>query len=516
MKALATAALALATLCSLAPAEPPLVSITPAGQLTYAPDPLGNTIPDFANCGYEGGGVPLPNVPTLLTLTPNPTGDDTARIQAAIDQLAALPLQPNHYRGALLLSPGDYRIATSLKISTSGIVIRGQGKSSRLIATGKAKRNLFNITGQPLKESAQPTPILDPYVPVGAHSFTVANPAAFKVGQPVLVTRTGNQAWISFIAMDRITPRPTKDGEDSGTKQWTPFDLKFDRTITAIEANRITLDAPLTCAIETRWGGGSLAAITDPRLEHVGLENLSTVSTFDPSIKAKDHGTDYFADEDHALYAAEFTHARNCFVRNLTATGFYHGPVNAAAGAKNITIQDCDSLAPVSQLTGGRRYPYAIQGGQLILFNRCHSVDDRHAFVVGARVPGPNVFLDCNSENAHATSEPHHRWSVGGLYDNVHADMAVQDRQYMGTGHGWAGANYVIWNCEGSLVLQSPPTAQNWSIGFVGKRGKPAFPRPEGIWQSEGVHVLPRSLYQAQLAARLGPASLSALTPSAP
>jgi hypothetical protein len=86
----------------------------------------------------------------------------------------------------------------------------------------------------------------------------------------------------------------------------------------------------------------------------------------------------------------------------------------------------------------------------------------------------------------------------------VKANLAIQDRQWMGSGHGWAGANYVVWNCEGSLVCQKPPTADNWAIGQVGKKDPGAFaPRPDGTWRSYGRHVAPRSLYQAQLAARL-------------
>ena len=73
----------------------------------------------------------------------------------------------------------------------------------------------------------------------------------------------------------------------------------------------------------------------------------------------------------------------------------------------------------------------------------------------------------------------------------------------MGSGHGWAGANYVIWNCEGSLICQQPPTAQNFAIGFVGQKKGGAFPRHEGWWESEGCHVEPRSLYLQQLKERV-------------
>jgi hypothetical protein len=87
----------------------------------------------------------------------------------------------------------------------------------------------------------------------------------------------------------------------------------------------------------------------------------------------------------------------------------------------------------------------------------------------------------------------------------VKASIAIEDRHYYGTGHGWAGANYVAWNCEGSLVCQKPPTAQNWAIGEVGEKRPGAFaPRDDGDWESHGRHVTPRSLYLAQLAGRRG------------
>lgn len=135
---------------------------------------------------------------------------------------------------------------------------------------------------------------------------------------------------------------------------------------------------------------------------------------------------------------------------------------------------------------------------------RCYSSEARHAFVVGSRVAGPNAFVDCVSETDYGNSEPHHRWSVGGLYDNVNGKIAIQDRQWMGSGHGWSGANYVAWNCDGAMIAQTPPTANTWVIGVVGERGKQAFERPDVTWESVGNHVEPRSLYLKQLEDRLG------------
>ncbi|MCX7015450.1 MAG: hypothetical protein NTW86_23335 [Candidatus Sumerlaeota bacterium] len=82
----------------------------------------------------------------------------------------------------------------------------------------------------------------------------------------------------------------------------------------------------------------------------------------------------------------------------------------------------------------------------------------------------------------------------------------------------------MAWNTEGSLVVQQPPTAQNYAIGHVGKKDRGSFPRAgeswakehpgellpinysqkDGHWKSLGKHVSPRSLYFQQLEDRLG------------
>jgi hypothetical protein len=352
--------------------------------------------------------------------------------------------------------------------------------------------------------------VVGAYVPVGARELAVADGSKFRPGDEVLVIRHGNAAWIHEIGMDRITPRPEAPAE---TRQWSPFDLAFDRTVAAVAGNRLTLDAPITCAIDVRWGGGYVCRADDGgRIVGVGVERLRAVSEFDPSQKARHENAEYFSDERHATYLVQFDDVKDAWVRDVSTRHFAHGVAVIGEGAKRVTVQDASAVDPVSILTGSRRYTFRV-GGQLNLVLRCYAKGARHAFVVDARVPGPNTFLDCKAEENYATSEPHHRWSVGGLYDNVEAPIAIQDRQYLGSGHGWAGANYVAWNCEGSLVCQKPPTAQNFAIGQVGKKGAGAFRRPDGWWESPGRHESPRSLYRAQLADRLGEQAVTNLGP---
>lgn len=198
------------------------------------------------------------------------------------------------------------------------------------------------------------------------------------------------------------------------------------------------------------------------------MENLRVDVEFHPSITTKDSdGTVYYSDENHAENFAVFENAKNGWVRDVTALHLSISMASAKTNAKWITIQDSRVQGMVSTLDGGRRYAIYYEGQQ-ILTQRVQVDSARHAFIVSSRVEGPNVFLDSTATNNHNTIEPHHRWSVGGLFDNVDAPIAIQDRGWLGSGHGWAGANWVAWNTEGSLALQKLPTAQNYAIGFTG------------------------------------------------
>jgi len=59
---------------------------------------------DFSHAGYMGGGGALPVIGVKKTLQPS-GADDTASIQAALDEVAAMPLE-HGFRGAVLLGRG--------------------------------------------------------------------------------------------------------------------------------------------------------------------------------------------------------------------------------------------------------------------------------------------------------------------------------------------------------------------------------------------------------------------------
>ena len=75
-----------------------------SNQLVYVSDTDGNHIPDYSYVGYRNGDEALPDVAVVKEISPV-AGDNTAHIQAAIDEVEALPLNANGHRGTLLLLP---------------------------------------------------------------------------------------------------------------------------------------------------------------------------------------------------------------------------------------------------------------------------------------------------------------------------------------------------------------------------------------------------------------------------
>src|SRR5438552_524702 len=103
-----------------------------SGRLNYRADYLGNRILDASGVGYKGESVPLPSsntAPVKVSISPV-AGDNTANIQNAINQVAAMSLDGNGFRGAVLLNAGAYPCSNTLTISASGVVLRGVGSST--------------------------------------------------------------------------------------------------------------------------------------------------------------------------------------------------------------------------------------------------------------------------------------------------------------------------------------------------------------------------------------------------
>ncbi len=452
------------------------------GRLVYAADAKGNRLPDFSYVGYQSGEKAIPTLPVKMTLEPV-AGDNTGAIQKAIDELG---------RGVLLLKRGVYRVEGVLKINQSGIVLRGEGNGTNgtiIVAAGYGaethKRTLITVGNDDRLKVVPSTKreIVDDYVPVGAQSFAVVSTEGYRVRDRIAVYRPSTAKWIQSIGCDKV-----------GT--WTEgnFDFYFERRITAIEGNRVTIDAPIVQSLDVEFGGGAIFKYETPgRVTEVGIENLRLVSEFAAPVPGNPYGDpkETSKSERHAWNAIKLNrNSENTWVRDVTT--HYFGWSAVSASGTRATVQDCVSLGHASPITGGRRYPFMIDG-QRNLVQRCVTFAGRHEFVAQARAAGPNVFVDCVGNDSKSSAGPHHRYAVGTLFDNVKSEKHMESRfrGASGTGHGWAGAQTCFYNCIApKFEVQAPPGGVAWVL-----RG-----------------VEPASLYYRQVEERLGQAALKHIT----
>ena len=472
-------------------------------KLGITPDADGGTILDFSRVGYRYGDKEIPNVPVVKTIkAPKRGADATALIQQAIDEVAALPY---HKRGAILLKAGVYNVSGTININESGIVLRGEGSnpkrgthihSTRTDNGYKSQSKLISFKGGgncTFRLPAEMNIIED--VPVGQFWVRVSNPDAFVVGDEVVVHAETTMALISDLRMNQITPR-----KDGALRQWNERTINrknMERVITKVSGDTLWFENPISMSLLSKYNRGSVVHYTyTNRIEECGIENMLLTCAY-----ASD------TDENHCWMAIGVDIAEHCWIRNIEARYFGMGLIYLFPRAKNVTVSDCKMLDLKSVITGARRYSFC-NTGQLSIVKDCYTTEGRHSFASnGSGANGPNVFLRCVSERSHADIGPHHRWASGTLYDNIVTDgtINIQDRDNFGTGHGWSGVNEVLWNCRcAKVAVQSPwVCGRNYSIGTIGNKYEGRRKgRPDGVWVSQGEHVAPQSLYEAQLANR--------------
>ncbi|GMI36768.1 hypothetical protein TeGR_g12933 [Tetraparma gracilis] len=467
-------------------------------SLEYSQDALGNVIPDFSMVGYRGGAEEIPTVATVATIDAVEGEEDaTARIQAAIDTVAALPLEE---RGALLFGAGTFRVLTTLYIRASGVVLRGQADGgTTLLSTSTTNADILLVVGSGDSSgevAGTRVAITDDYVATGSFTLSVESTASYEVGDLIEIERAVSEAWITSIGMDAIP-----DCEEPDCYQWEAdsYELMWGREVAeVVDETTLRLNAPIVHPIQSEFGGGSVHKVewaSEGRLSEVGVEDLRYASEFD---------------EDHAWDAVRFEEVEDSWVRRIECWGFADSCVDLQDDSKTTTVMDCSSYDQASIITGGRRYSFN-SDGVLNLVKGCYARNGRHDYVQGSKTGGPNVFYDSSAEVAHADIGPHHRYATGTLWDNLKGgQMRAWDRGNMGSGHGWSGAVQVFWNAlvtgeraaSGELqdlVIDSPAGASNYGIGCVSDEVGGG-----GIHDSSGLHVFPKSLYAAQLAERTG------------
>lgn len=518
VSALSAIACALATPTASAAAHTYLKASS--GGLSLPADASGYQIPDFSYAGYKSSEEELPkfgdHYAAKVTLS-NPSGDETSRIQDAIKKVSALSKNSHGYRGAVVLGAGTWNV-TSLTIDADGVVLRGAGPDSTIITSSVTKPGQTIRVGSSGSKSNSDAfmagrsgtqwKITDSTVHVGSRSFSLTSGHGVRVGDAIIIEHPATAAWLAAV---------DNGGSPVKSEHWPvgSVPIRYHRYVTAVDGNRVTVDAPVMYSLVKSLSQSFVYKYTGSLRQQVGIENLTV-----------DHKTKSNFDGNHGNDCIRFNLSENCWVRNVVTqnfrrAGFYIGE------STRITIQDSKAIDPHAEITSAMRYGFLTNAGQLILFKDNYGRRSRHTFVGnGHAMDSGNVYLRCVAEDNYAASESgHQRWANGHLWDGCefrHVGKPESGAKFNdmmiwlgnhgdnSNGHGWAAVNTVVYRSSvaapGYGIVAKPPTGMNYVIASSGEwRSKHSahgdYPGALNIATSG---TLPKSLFEAQLAQRLG------------
>lgn len=467
----------------------PDITKTKEGKIECTADAKGNQIPDFSFAGYKASSVAIPDV-VIKVFVPHIHSDATATIQSAIDYVAKLKADKNGFKGTVLLDKGTFKVSGVINIKERGIVVRGSGVDKTILFGTSIHRDaIVNISGinNPIfKDTVQ---LANNYTPLGATVLEVKNGSFLKKGDHISINTPITKNWIDLLSMNDF-------GGESDWIGWKKDDfvIRADREITGIQGNKITIDAPLTNALDEDLSKSIVVKYTwAGRINNVGIENLTLKSEYDTTNPK---------DEQHRWYGLSIANAEDVWVRQINFEQFAGGAVSILKSAKRITVEDCLTLNPISEIAAHRRNTFYTEGTQT-LFQRCYSEFGYNDFVVGGyATAGPNVFLQCESHQPFSFSGSVGSWATGILFDVSLIDgnaISFKNKEQDARGLGWNAANSVIWETSASKIENySPPTANNWAFGVWAQWAG------NGHWKDVNNHISPRSLFYALLEQRLG------------
>ena len=169
--------------------------------------------------------------------------------------------------------------------------------------------------------------VLSKYVPVNARTLEVASGTSLRKGDRVMVNRPSEKDWIASLGCDIF-------GGGIGALGWKEgdMDLSWDRTVTEVNGNQITLDAPLTVALNATYGTSTVTVCQwNGRIRNCGVENMTLISDYDKR---------YPKDEDHCWTGISIEDAEDCWVRRVNFKHFAGSAVIVQRTGSQITVED--------------------------------------------------------------------------------------------------------------------------------------------------------------------------------
>ena len=514
---------------------------TPPVGLSFAKDKF---IQDFSYAGYRRGEAEIPtpthqvrNAVTQDGADPTGATDSTTAIQTALDAVGSAG------GGVVLLPPGTYKISlpapgstSVLRISKDKTILRGSGAGRTFLlnhSTIMRSRSIISVRG-----NDQKTPLLSQPLTEDVYSPTkrlrVAEATGFRVGDLVGVRWDFTQKWID---------------EHGQTAVWTagktaPTPAVYQREVMAVNAAEGWIETDIPTRYYHLMRDNARVEKYHDRIQECGVEGLSIGNVQHPGKgwQSEDYlvsGTGAY--DVHESWVIHFSRARHCWARDIHS---YQPDGNSFTChvlsngilvqlSSNITLRDCSMKRPEYGGAGGNGYMFRMTHANDCLVERCLADFSRHGFVNSHAGSTGNVFHKCEDRNTKSStgdtgyiqtggdgSDNHMHFSHSSLWDQCHAYESWWEAVHRGWNYqALAAAHCVYWNTSGSgsaalnrgKIVRSGQARYGYVIGTHGEQqgielrttGKS---QPLDIAQGEGKgkSLSPSSLYQDQLARRLG------------
>lgn len=498
-------------------------ALYPADWTPAFTGPDGEFLHDVSYAGYHRSEVPLPDAwpgPVVdVTAHGAMPGADADSAPAFAAALAALPAGG----GTIFVPDGEYTLASPLRITRSGVLIRGASRDgARLRFTRAVAGDSASITfAGGASPAAGARALVEDAMPRG-FVVRVADSSGLRPGDGVLLDAEITQAFIDEQGMGGLW--------DTGTNSALGARKVFlRREIVAVDGGAITLDVPVRAPLRVRDRAALRPdgqALRECGLAHLSITDVATAAVASASPRA---------------HAIELSHVEDCFVRDVASYASARSPVPVqhlrsggvyVVNSKRVTVADVTMAHAQNHGDGGAGYGLEASTSNDILFRDSVVEDVRHGLIQNWDFGSSGlVWLRCDSRGNTLSGTPaiggrsefHHRLAVANLFDSTRDTVGfnAHNRGMESSNAGATSTESVFWNVAGASEVDSYLLSYQAGRGYVigthdltvqvvpgpleEALGVAAHAEPvdwaEGV--GAGAALEPSSLFEDQLARRL-------------
>lgn len=461
-------------------------------------------LPDFSYAGYHWSEKEIPSIADKKRFNvddygakPNDDQFDDEAIQRAINAAEANP-----GGGVVFFSPGKYLISgqenakTQIRISKSGIVLKGSGSGKGGTEIYQAKMSLNNrqIVFSPGKEQIRKLTTVVADAARETFEITVESTARLKVGQDIVITHHSEEFTRQYFSPLSLKPEWKRLFAEGGMRI---FEI---HTITRINGNKVTFKNPLHLDIKmvktAKWD-----VIAFESIEECGIEDILFSSNW------KNYPEDFVhhknAIHDYAYESVGMAFVKNSWIRNCEFQDLNEG----------VFIRSGYQVSILNTHFRGKKGHASIHArtGYGVLIKNCSFNNAQHHGAGNGYSAVGTVITQCKY-GKDQNIDIHSGQPFATLYDDIDGGVFYN----LGgpePGYPHHGKYLVFWNFnhqsekDQHYNFWDTEKRRNFTIAkpiFVGftSNKKVSFEN-EGINQLQGTTVKPKSLFEAQLKFRL-------------